>query len=256
MKIGATSSLEKLDRLEALGYDQIELSVAYVSTLDSDGVRDLKNTFSGKRISLRSCNCMFPGTIAPLYQDENLTQTRAYLEDVMPKLAELRVKTAVFGSGSFRRMPEEIPQEKRRLLIRDVLVLMESIARANDVMVVIEPLNTSETNVLNTTKEAMEYIRELELPNLKLLIDLYHFYRENEPLERIYEYGPYIRHIHIAEPTRRDFMRQCDEYDYASFFKTLKEIGYQGAVIFEGGKGDFDVGIEETYPVLRRFCNE
>ena len=87
-------------------------------------------------------------------------------------------------------------------------------------------------------------------------MDLYHFWREEEPLERIYQYGPYIRHIHIAEPTRRDFLRSDDEYDYAPFFRALREIGYDGAVVFEGGKGDFDSGIGETYPVLRKFCGE
>ena len=97
----------------------------------------------------------------------------------------------------------------------------------------------------------MEYIRELELPNLKLLVDLYLFFCEGEPLDRVREYGPNIKQDHIVEPTRRDYMRPEDEYDYSVFVKTLRDVGYDGALMFEGGIGDYDTGIRATYPVLR-----
>lgn len=254
MKIGACAPLERIELLEGLGYEQIELGVAYFATLDDQGVQEVKAMFDGRKLIVRSCNCMFPGTIAPLYKDEGLVETRAYLANVMPKLKEIGVTHAVFGSGGYRRMPEEISEEKRHQLICDLLVVMEAEARKNGITIVIEPLNQKETNVLNTAKEAMEYIRELELPNLKLLIDLYHFYCEGEPIERIREYGPYIKHVHIAEPTRRDFLREGDEYDYAPFFQALRDIGYDGAVMLEGGHGDYDTGAAETYQVLKKFC--
>ena len=255
MKIGACSPLERIELLEGLDYDQIELGVAYFATLDEQGVMDVKSMFDGRKLAVRSCNCMFPGTITPLYKDEGLVEARAYLADVMPKLKMLGVTTAVFGSGGYRRMPEDIPEEKRHQLIRDLLVIMEEEARKNGVTIVIEPLNKKETNVLTTTKESMEYIRELELPNLKLLVDLYHFYCEDEPIDRIYEYGPYIKHVHIAEPTRRDFLREDDEYDYTPFFDALKAIGYDGAVMLEGGQGEYYTeGAAVTYPVLKKFC--
>ena len=254
MKIGATGGLDRVDRLEELGFDLIEFSVGGISALSPEGRAKISGVLAGKNIAWHSCNGLFPGNITPLCRDEGMQESRAYLERMLPILAEFGVKTVVFGSGSFRRMPEEIPQERRRQLIREFLVLLEGIARENGIIVAVEPLNKLETNMLNTTAEAMEYIRELDLPNLKLLVDLYHFWREGEPMERIYEYGPYIRHVHIAEPTNRDFLRGSDEYDYTPFFEALRSIGYDGAVVFEGGKGDFDSGIGETYPILRRFC--
>ena len=254
MKIGACSPLERIELLEGLGFDQIEIAAAYVATLDTAAVAELKQLFADRKIALHSCNCMFPGSITPLHKDEGLVEAKAYLADVMPKLKELGVTKAVFGSGYYRRMPEEIPQEKRRQMIRDLLVVMEGEARKSGVTVVIEPLNKKETNMLVTTAEAMEYIQELNLPNLKLLVDLYHFYCEDEPMERVYEYGPYIRHVHIAEPTHRDFLRESDEYDYAPFFQALRDIGYEDGVMFEGGQGDYDAGVAQTYPVLKNFC--
>ena len=251
MKIGVCASVEKLDMLEELGFDRIELNIGEISEMDQDELAALRQKLEGRTIRVTSANFMMHGGLPQVYQDTGLEKIRDYLAMVMPKLKYLGITTAVFGSGWHRRMPEDMPKEKQHELIQELLVVMESEARKNGVTVVIEPLNKKETNVLLTTDEAMEYIRELELPNLKLLVDLYHFYCEGEPLDRVREYGPYIKHVHIVEPTRRDYMRPEDEYDYSVFVKTLRDVGYDGALMFEGGIGDYDTGIRATYPVLR-----
>ena len=251
MKIGVCGGVERLEFLENLGYDRLELNIGAISRMDEKELADLKQKIEGRKIQVKSGNCMFHGDLPQVYQDAGLEKIRAYLAMVMPKLKYLGITTAVFGSGWHRRMPEDIPQEKQHEIIRELLAVMEGEARKNGITVVVEPLNQKETNVLLTTQEAMGYIKELELPNLKLLVDLYHFYCEGESLDRIYEYGPYIKHVHIVEPTRRDYMRPEDEYDYSAFVKALREVGYDGALMFEGGLGDYDTGIRATYPVLR-----
>ena len=256
MKIGVCSPIDRLDLLEELGYDQIELSIASVSELNEEELAALKQKLEGRKIQVTSGNCMFHGSLPVLHQDTGLEKAREYLSMVMPKLKYLGITTAVFGSGGHRRMPDEVPAEKRRQIIRDVLVIMEEEARKNGITVVIEPLNKKETNMLLTTEEAMSYIRELELPNLKLLVDLYHFYCEGEPLDRIREFGSYIKHVHIVEPSKRTFMRPGDAYDYGAFVKALRDVGYDGALMFEGGGDDYEKGIAETYPVLRELVAE
>ena len=254
MKIGVCSPIDRIDHLENLGYDQLELSIGAISEMNEEELAALKRRIDGRKIRVLSANCMLHGSLPRLYEDAGLEKAREYLAMVMPKLKYLGITTAVFGSGGHRRMPDEIPPEKRREIIRGVLVIMEEEARKNGVTVVIEPLNKKETNMLLTTEESMTYIKELDLPNLKLLVDLYHFYCEGEPVDRIYEYGHYIKHIHIAEPTRRDFLREDDEYDYTPFFDALKAVGYDGAVMLEGGQGDYDAGAAVTYSVIEKFC--
>lgn len=256
MKIGVCSPIDRVDHLENLGYEQLELSVGAISEMDEEVLSALKHRLDGRKIRVVSANCMFHGSLPQLYLDEGLEKASEYLAMVMPKLKYLGITTAVFGSGWHRRMPEDMPEDQRHKIIRDVLVIMEREARKNGVTIVIEPLNRNETNMLLSTKEAMEYIRELELPNLKLLVDLFHFCFEGEPLERIYEYGPYIKHVHIVEPSKRTFMRPGDAYDYSAFVKALRDVGYEGALMFEGGGDDYDKGIAESYPVLRALVSE
>lgn len=251
MEIGVCTSIDKLDILDKLGYDRLELNIGAISEMDEAELEALKKRLDGRNIRLMSGNCMFHGSLPQIYQDEGLETIRTYLAMVMPKLKYLGITTAVFGSGWHRRMPEEMAPEKRRQIILNLLTVMEAEARKNGITVAVEPLNKKETNMLLTTEEAMTYILELQLPNLRLLVDLYHFYCEDEPLDRIGQYGPYIKHVHIVEPTGRTFMRQSDAYDYSAFVKALRDAGYDGALMFEGGGEDFNAGITETYPILR-----
>lgn len=251
MEIGVCTSIDKLDILDKLGYDRLELNIGAISEMDEAELEALKKRLDGRNIRVMSGNCMFHGSLPQIYQDEGLETIRTYLAMVMPKLKYLGITTAVFGSGWHRRMPEEMAPEKRRQIILNLLTVMEAEARKNGITVAVEPLNKKETNMLLTTEEAMTYILELQLPNLRLLVDLYHFYCEDEPLDRIGQYGPYIKHVHIVEPTGRTFMRQSDAYDYSAFVKALRDAGYDGALMFEGGGEDFNAGITETYPILR-----
>lgn len=251
MEIGVCTSIDKLDILDKLGYDRLELNIGAISEMDEAELEALKKRLDGRNIRVMSGNCMFHGSLPQIYQDEGLETIRTYLAMVMPKLKHLGITTAVFGSGWHRRMPEEMAPEKRRQIILNLLTVMEAEARKNGITVAVEPLNKKETNMLLTTEEAMTYILELQLPNLRLLVDLYHFYCEDEPLDRIGQYGPYIKHVHIVEPTGRTFMRQSDAYDYSAFVKALRDAGYDGALMFEGGGEDFNAGITETYPILR-----
>ena len=257
MKIGFSGNITYLKTLDSIGYELLEVGVPQVSSLTDEEFHQLKQNIADGRIDVVSCNMLMSASVLlPLYEDQDLACSTAYLERVMPILADLGIKMVVFGSGRFRKMPAGTPSELEHDLVSRYLTMAESLARRYNMLLLIEPLNLKETNVIRTTKDAVDYIRELNLPNLKLVVDLYHFWQEGEPMERILEYKDYIQHVHIAEPTKRDFLMPDDAYDYKLFFEALNAIGYDGAVIFEGGKSDFDAGIRSSYHVLRQLVKK
>ena len=129
MKIGVCGPIDRVDHLEELGFDQIELSIGAISEMDEAELAALKARLDGRSIELASGNCMFHGGLPLLYQDTGLEKAKEYLAMVMRKLKYLGITTAVFGSGGHRRMPEDMPAEKRHEIIRDVLVIMAEEAR-------------------------------------------------------------------------------------------------------------------------------
>jgi sugar phosphate isomerase/epimerase len=100
------------------------------------------------------------------------------------------------------------------------------------VTVVIEPLNRAETNLVNSLEEGARIVEAVNHPNLKLLCDIYHMMREDEPASEIVKYGKYIRHCHIAEREERTSPGTKGD-DFRPYFKALKEIGYKGCVSIE-----------------------
>lgn len=254
MKLGFSGNISCLKALDAVGYDLLEVGVPQIVGLSESEFIQLKQDVDDSQICVSSCNMlMSASTLPPLYRDQDFIHSTDYLERVVPILADLGIKNVVFGSGRYRKMPDEIPESQHRDLVSSFLARAESIFRRHNMMLLLEPLNKKETNVIRTTKDAAAYIRELNLPNLKMVLDLYHFWQEDEPMERIMEYRDLIHHVHIAEPSKREYLKPDDAYDYALFFGALRQIGYDGAVVFEGGKSDFDTGIRSTYQLLRQY---
>ena len=46
---------------------------------------------------------------------------------------------------------------------------------------VVEPLNRFECNIILSVAEAMEYVKALDHPNLRCLVDSFHLWRDAEP---------------------------------------------------------------------------
>ena len=60
-----------------------------------------------------------------------------------------------------------------------------------------------ESNLVNTAAEGLRLAREVNHPNIQLLVDYYHLALEKENPEIILEAGPAVRHLHFAKVTGR-----------------------------------------------------
>jgi sugar phosphate isomerase/epimerase len=114
------------------------------------------------------------------------------------------------------------------------------------VTIVIEPLNRSETNLINSLEEGAAIVEAVGHPNVQLLCDIYHMMREDEPASEIVKYGRYIRHCHIAEREERTSPGTKGD-DFRPYFSALKKIGYKGCISIECRWQDFN---NEIKPAL------
>ena len=105
-------------------------------------------------------------------------------------------------------------------------------AEEKKVLLLLEPINRYETNVINTLAEGSDLIREIESQHLKLIPDTFHMNIEERSLEEsIVDAGAYIGYIHFA-----DSNRLSPGWGHIDFFKivsALKKTNYIGAVGIE-----------------------
>ena len=77
-------------------------------------------------------------------------------------------------------------------------------------------------------------------PNVKVLVDYYHFNVEQEPMENLRTLGgKWLTHVHFAEPAGRIYPEADPEGRYLAFFRTLAEIHYDGRVSIEAYSADY-----------------
>lgn len=100
------------------------------------------------------------------------------------------------------------------------------------VSVSLEVVNRYETNVLNTARQALAYLAEVDRPNLGIHLDTYHMnIEESDMFAPVLDAAPALRYVHIGE-SHRGYLG-TGTVDFDTFFKALGRIGYDGPIVFE-----------------------
>jgi D-psicose/D-tagatose/L-ribulose 3-epimerase len=172
--------------------------------------------------------------------EANLEAVGNYLESTLERCRQLGAKVAVWGSASSRNVPEGYSRDKAWSEIKTFLARAGEIARSKQIAIGIEPLRKQESNIINTGGEALRLVREVNHPNVKMIIDYYHLRVENEDPEIVREAREHIVHLHFANPEGRRWPKLASEdAEYGRFFRIVKEVGYAGGLSIEGN-GTFE----------------
>src|SRR5262249_33168599 len=112
--------------------------------------------------------------------------------------------------------------------------------RRYDIVIAIEPLRRQESNIVNTGAEALEIVRMVKHPNVRMIIDYYHLREENEDARIVETAQREIVHFHFANPQGRVWPHDPGEdAGYESFFRNMKSVNFTGRISIEG-RGSFD----------------
>lgn len=106
------------------------------------------------------------------------------------------------------------------------------------ITMVLEPLNviiSHKGHYLTTTAEAVAIIREVDSPAVKVLYDVFHQQiTEGNITWNLRNNIQYIGHIHIGDvPDRKE--PGTGEINYKRVFSVIRELGFEGFVVFECG---------------------
>ena len=114
-------------------------------------------------------------------------------------------------------------------------------AAAHGIRIALEHLNRRETNIGNSLVSVIELAREVSLPSVGVLADMYHLDQEGEGLASVRDARGLLMHTHVADTNR--LYPGSGSSDLAGFVRVLREIGYDGGISVECVWGDF---IEES----------
>ncbi|MGP9536374.1 sugar phosphate isomerase/epimerase family protein [Brachybacterium sp. AOP43-C2-M15] len=139
--------------------------------------------------------------------------------------------TVVLGSGAARRTPEGVDPAAARAQFARSVRLARDLAAEHDLETILEPLHCGETDQINTLAEALAFLDEHDLGEMRVVADLFHIMLEEEPLDVVREHAGRVAHAHIADTDRRPPGQ--GDWPLREFLDALREGGYRGAVSIE-----------------------
>lgn len=233
-KIGICTGISNYSILRDAGYSYIEEAVqGFLVPLEDETVFNEKlEQFKLAQLPMPALNSFIPGKLRSVGPEAAHEEILKYVETAFRRANMVGVKHIVFGSSGSRKVPDGFSRDEALGQFTDLCRKMAPVAEKYDVVVVIEPLNKGECNLLNSVADGGEIVKNVNHKNIMLLADIYHMLRENEGPESIIKYGDYIRHTHIAENKERAAPGTYNE-DFTPYLRALKEIDYKGLMSIE-----------------------
>lgn len=249
MKFGAClggtdpKNRKEIDLAARCHMDFVEFFMYRMAQFEKAELKELNDYARENGVPLEAANGLF-GSLPLFTGQADYDAAVEYVKRAFDRLSVTDVRHITFGSGTSRRIPEGVTTAEATdrfvTLCREVLA---PLCEQYGVVIGLEPLNAAETNFLTTAAETAEMVRLIDRPTIQLLVDSYHFRKENESLSDIAGYRPILSHLHMASLPGRTapLADDGDEAENLAFLKAVHAV--VGA--------DMRLSIEGTIPEPR-----
>jgi sugar phosphate isomerase/epimerase len=252
VRIGYCGPLKDIDAVKAAGFDYMEVRTSEVAALSDVDYERVAAKFRQVGLPVLSANLFIPADIKVTGSQIDKERQMEYLRRALDRVSRLGVRLVVFGSGGARQVPEGFSKQEAFQQLVDFGKRAAPEARSRNITIAIEPLRKQESNIINTTAEALEWVSAVNDPNIQLMIDYYHFQVEKEDPAAILKVKDHLRHLHMANPDGRVMPLKWEEYDYSPFFAVLRQIHYDRLISLEASSKDLRVEGPQSIALLRR----
>lgn len=225
-----------IDKVKSLCYDILEFQAQPLLDMPDDECRAIKRYADERGIELSYSLGLNPKYDVASKDKEIRAGGVRYLSDIVRKIAvmggELFSGVTFAGWGIPDYFVDE--NEKAEMLERSVDSMQKvmKIAEKEGVTICVEAVNRFESPLINTAKEALQYVDFVNSPNIGVHLDTYHMnIEENSIGDAIRLVGNRLRHFHTGENNRNIPGR--GHLDWDEIFSALQEIGYKRNIVSE-----------------------
>ncbi|MBI4536943.1 MAG: sugar phosphate isomerase/epimerase [candidate division NC10 bacterium] len=221
-----------LGRIAFAGYDGVEIPGEPDRWAFADVRRALAD--SGLRPLGLTASCMVPATRRDLAHPDPAVRDEAvrYLVDCLRFAADIGAPLVqMLPSGETRLAPIASYAEEWAWSVAGMQRAAREAERLG-VRICIEPLNRYEAYLVNTTEQAIAYVKAVGSTWVGTTLDLFHANLEEPDIPAsIRAAGHRLFHVHVADSNRQGLGR--GHLDLAPPREALREIGYAGAIVLE-----------------------
>ena len=137
----------------------------------------------------------------------------------------------------------------------EFLTITAKEAEKYGMQVLFESLNTDICNYMVHTKDALELVKKLNLPNLFIVLDFHHMLLMDEDVEDIAYVMPYVKHLHtnhVGADRSKQFLVEEETDLYRKELNAAKKCGYDGTFSVEADPSpDFETDAGRSIKIFR-----
>ncbi len=240
-----------LEKAKAAGFDFVELAVKGFTSMPDEEFAKFKARHKEVGLPTPVGNNFIPAEMKVVGPEVDEAKVMEYVKKALDRSKELGLKTIVFGSGGARKVPDGFAKEEAMKQLVAIAKKMGPEAKKRGITIAVEPLQSRETNIINSAAEGLEWVKAVNHPNFQLMVDFYHLALEKEDPVILSKAAKHIKHFHIANPHGRIFPKSSEEIDYTGFFENIKKSKYKGGISVEGKANNFETDAPAALAFLR-----
>ncbi len=256
MRFGCCATPDQATLAAEAGFDYIEPAIGRLMSLPDDTRASVIATLRHGPLPVEAFNVFLPrgymvvGDDVPSEPPAGLPDLETFTHQALDTVRALSGDVVVFGSGGARRIPEGFPRETAWQQLVDYTRFLGEAAAKRGLRIAIEPLNTRETNLINSVAEATDLANAVAHPAVGVLADMFHMAYDGEAFSEVDIPGNRLWHAHVAAIDRTAPLKDGDEL--ARFFQALHQARYNGRVSIECRWDDFAAQARPALEYLRR----
>lgn len=224
-----------LEKAKKLGFDILEVNAGTIARMDVKERDRLKKAAIDQDIEMSCCIGLPPSSDLASSKKDVRKAGIAHLDSIGHAMADCGIKklSGIIYScwpGNFEGREGTLSQAWEW----SVASMKEAIITAQELGLIynVEVVNRFEQFLFNTAAEGLEYVKEVNSPNLKILLDTFHMNIEEDCIaDAIRKTGDYLGHLHVGENNRKP--PGYGHIPWESVAEALSEINYDQWVVME-----------------------
>lgn len=220
-------------KIKGLGFDLMEISGGDVYSMSDSQLDDLK-AFT-KDLGLDLSTNIGPGKEYDVASADPEVRRRGrdFLTGIMRNMDRLDCRTII--GVMYTYWPNDFSDlDKPGIWARGVESVKEmgKTARELGINMCLEVVNRFETLTMNTAEEGVRFCREVDNPNVMLLLDTFHMGIEEDNIpDAIRTGGKYVGELHVGEGNRKPPGK--GSMPWKEIGQALRDIDFAGNVVIE-----------------------
>lgn len=238
-----------ISKVKKLGFDILEISCAMLKNISREELVEMRDMARAEGVTLTAGYGPGPSENLASSDEAVVKNAVAFYTDILKKLEILDIHTLGGGIYSYWPVDYTKPIDKEGDWKRSVknVRTVGKIAQECGVDYCLEVLNRFEGYLLNTCAECRQFVEEVGVPAVKIMLDTFHMNIEEDSMtEAILLAGDRLGHFHVGENNRR--LPGKGNLPWYQIGSALRAIGYDKNVVMEpfvksGGKVGSDIKV-------------